>query len=29
MQQPGKYPLVDHSMRNMMIGAMGVLSVSQ
>lgn len=29
MQQPGKYPIVDHSMRNMMIGAMGVLSVSQ
>ena len=29
MQQPGKYPIVDHSMRNMMIGAVGLLSVTQ
>ena len=26
--QPGKYPFVDHSMRNMMIGAAGVLNVT-
>jgi Zn-dependent protease len=26
-QQPGKYPFVDHSMRDMGIGAMGVLDV--
>jgi len=29
MQQPGKYPIVDHSMRDMMIGAVGVLNVTQ
>jgi hypothetical protein len=29
MQQPGKYPIVDHSMRDMMIGAAGLLSVTQ
>ncbi|MGE5212484.1 MAG: multicopper oxidase domain-containing protein [Nitrospirota bacterium] len=29
MQQPGKYPIVDHSMRDMMIGATGLLSVTQ
>jgi nitrite reductase (NO-forming) len=29
MQQPGKYPIVDHSMRDMMLGAAGVLSVTQ
>ncbi len=28
MQQPGKYPFVDHSMRDMMIGAAGVLNVT-
>jgi nitrite reductase (NO-forming) len=28
MQQPGKYPIVDHSMRDMMIGAVGVLNVT-
>ena len=28
MQQPGKYPIVDHSMRDMMIGAAGLLSVT-
>lgn len=28
MPQPGKYPFVDHSMRNMMIGAAGELSVT-
>jgi nitrite reductase (NO-forming) len=29
MQQPGKYPIVDHSMRDMMIGAAALLSVTQ
>jgi nitrite reductase (NO-forming) len=29
MQQPGKYPIVDHSMRDMMIGAVGLLNVTQ
>jgi nitrite reductase (NO-forming) len=29
MSQPGKYPIVDHSMRNMAIGAAGLLSVTQ
>jgi nitrite reductase (NO-forming) len=29
MQQPGKYPIVDHSMRDMTIGAAGMLSVTQ
>jgi len=29
MQQPGKYPIVYHSMRDMMIGAAGVLNVTQ
>lgn len=29
MQQPGTYPFVDHSMRDMMMGAVGVLSVTQ
>jgi nitrite reductase (NO-forming) len=29
MQQPGKYPIVDHSMRDMMIGAAGLLNVTQ
>ena len=29
MQQPGKYPIVDHSMRNMMIGAAGLLRVTR
>jgi len=28
MQQPGKYPFVDHSMRDMAIGAAGLLSVT-
>ena len=28
IQQPGRYPFVDHSMRDMMIGAVGVLDVS-
>jgi nitrite reductase (NO-forming) len=28
MQQPGQYPIVDHSMRDMMIGAMGLLNVT-
>ena len=28
MQQPGKYPIVDHSMRDMMIGAVGLLNVT-
>jgi nitrite reductase (NO-forming) len=28
MPQPGKYPLVDHSMRDMMIGAVGELNVT-
>jgi nitrite reductase (NO-forming) len=28
MLQPGKYPIVDHSMRDMMIGAVGVLNVT-
>ncbi len=28
MQQPGKYPFVDHSMRNMTIGAAGELHVT-
>jgi nitrite reductase (NO-forming) len=27
MQQPGKYPIVDHSMRDMMLGAAGLLNV--
>jgi nitrite reductase (NO-forming) len=27
--QPGKYPFVDHSMRNMAIGAMGMFDVTQ
>lgn len=27
--QPGQYPFVDHSMRDMMIGAVGVLNVTQ
>ena len=29
MQEPGKYPIVDHNMRDMMIGATGVLGVTQ
>ena len=29
MQQPGKYPIVDHSMRDMTIGAAGLLIVTQ
>lgn len=29
MQQSGKYPIVDHSMRDMMIGAVGLLNVTQ
>jgi nitrite reductase (NO-forming) len=29
IQQPGKYPIVDHSMRDMMIGAAGLLTVTQ
>jgi hypothetical protein len=28
MSQPGKYPIVDHSMRNMAIGAAGQLQVT-
>jgi nitrite reductase (NO-forming) len=28
MHQPGKYPFVDHSMRDMMIGAAGMLNVT-
>jgi nitrite reductase (NO-forming) len=28
MQQPGQYPFVDHSMRDMMIGAVGLLNVT-
>lgn len=28
MQQPGKYPFVDHSMRNMTMGAAGLLTVT-
>lgn len=28
MQQPGKYPIVDHSMRDMMLGAAGMLNVT-
>ncbi len=27
MQQPGNYPFVDHSMRDMMIGSAGLLNV--
>ncbi len=27
--QPGKYPFVDHSMRNMNLGAVGILNVTQ
>jgi nitrite reductase (NO-forming) len=29
ISQPGQYPFVDHSMRDMMIGAMGLLNVTQ
>jgi nitrite reductase (NO-forming) len=28
LSQPGKYPIVDHSMRNMAIGAVGELKVT-
>jgi nitrite reductase (NO-forming) len=28
MQQPGKYPFVDHNMRDMMLGATGLLNVT-
>jgi hypothetical protein len=29
MPHPGKYPIVDHSMRDMTIGAAGLLNVTQ